>query len=297
MTSERSRLDEGPAGPRLRNTPMRPRAWRELLERDDVAVIESDSGALVLVMERGQLTLHYAFADFESMRGDFLPMFDELKSEIASFDAEHVRIDLVQLPDRTWIEPLLEEADFVEFTEWMDMVHSELDPDQPPPHFPDGVAMRRAQPDDAERIVAIEREALNELADGEAVTLERLDEAAWSSVLEREGVPVAYAINGPVERAEGRILSAVVAPEAQRQGLGRLLLAAATYQLIASEARRAVVRVRPEITPALRATQALGFGAGTRGIEWRRPTDESLIAERRARKRVAGVKARFGGWR
>ena len=285
------------SGPKLRNAPMRPRAWREFLQHDEVASIESDAGALVLAMQDGQLNFHYAFGELEAMRLEFGSLFEQLKGEIGSFDADYVRIDLIQLVNRNWVEPLLRETDFEEFAEWMDMVHPELDPDAPPPEFSQGVTMRRGQADDADRIVEIEAAAYGELADGEQATRERLATAAWVGVLERDGEPVAYAINGEVERAEGRIHSAAVHPDAWGDGLGRQILAAASYQLVASDARRAVVRVRPDIPQALQATQALGFTPGPRGVEWRRPVDEQAIEERREHARLAGVKARFGNWR
>lgn len=281
----------------LRNAPIRARAWRELLEKDDVASIASDGGEMVLALQDGQLNLHYAFADLEEMRREFVPLFDELKAEIDSFDADYVRIDLVQLSDRTWIEPLLAETDFQPFGEWMDMVRLELEPEMLPPEFPDGVTMRRGGPDDSDAIVEIESAAFDEVGDGEATTRARVETAAWVGVLERDGKPVAYALNDEVERAEGHVTSSAVHPDAWGSGFGVLVLAAATYQLVASDARSATVRVRPEIIPALRTTREAGFKAGPRGIEWRRPADEDVIAERRQALRVKGVKARFGGWR
>jgi ribosomal protein S18 acetylase RimI-like enzyme len=276
---------------------MRPRDWRELLVDDDVAAIESDDGGLVLVSQDGQLNLHYGFSDLEDMRVSFIPMFDELKGEIDSFDADYVRIDLVQVPDRTWIEPLLGQSDFKEFGEWMDMVNAELDPDMPPPEFPDGVTMRRATPDDVEAIVDLEGEAYGEHSDGEVATLIRLEDAAWVGVLEQDGEIIAYAANAEVERAEGRVVTAGVHPDERGNGYGKLVLQAATYQLVANEARRASVRVRPAILASLRVTQSLGYRAGLRGIEWRRHVDEDVIAADRLALRLGGVKARFGGWR
>ena len=295
MTMRRQQVEE--SGPELRNAPMRHRAWLELVQHDDVASIESDAGALVLAMQDGQLNLHYAFGELETMRLELGPLFEQLKGEIGSFDANYVRIDLIQLVNRDWVQPLLRGIDFEEFAEWMDMVHPKLDPDAPPPEFSQGVTMRRGEADDADRIVEIEAAAYGDLADGEVATRERLATAAWVGVLESDGAPIAYAINGEVERAEGRIHSAAVHPDAWGEGLGRQILAAASYQLVASEARSAVVRVRPDIPQALQVTQALGFTPGPRGVEWRRTVDEQAIEERRARARISGVKARFGGWR
>ena len=295
MTMERREIDD--AQPKLRNVPIRPRAWRELVASDDVAAIEGDSGTLVLATQDGQLNLHYAFSELEEMRLQFEPLFEQLKSEIDSFDAAYVRIDLVQLPDRTFIEPLLEAVGFTAFGEWMEMVHPDLDPDAPPPQFPEGLAMRRGAADDFARVIEIEAAAFGDLADGEAATAERLADAAWIGLLERDDQVVAYAVTDDVQGARGRIISAAVDPPSWGNGFGSLVLAAAVYQLTANEARRITTRVRPEISQALRVTQDLGFKPGTRGIEWRRPVDERLIEERREQARVTGVKARFGDWR
>ncbi len=295
VTMERRDIDD--AQPKLRNAPIRPRAWRELVVSDDVAAIESDGGTLVLAKQDGQLNLHYAFSDLEEMRLEFVSLFEGLKSEIESFDADYLRIDLVQLPDRTWIEALLEGVGFTDFGEWMEMVHQDLDPDAPPPQFPEGAAMRRGDASDFDRIIEIEAAALGDLADGEAAMAERLNDAAWIGLLERDGQVVAYAITDDVQAAQGRIISAAVDPPSWGNGFGSLVLGAAVYRLTANEARRITMRVRPEVLQALRVTQDVGFKPGTRGIEWRRSVDERLIEERREQARVGGVKARFGGWR
>ena len=296
MTAERRDIAAS-RPPMFRNTPMQPRAWRELLLDDDVAAIESDAGGLLLTLDDGQLNLHYGFADLEEMRLSFIPMFDELKEEIGSFDADYVRIDLVQVPDRTWTEPLLHQTDFKEFGEWMDMVNAELDPAMSPPEFPSEVTMRRATPDDVEAIVELEAEAYGKFSDGEAATLTRLEAAGWVGVLEQDGEIIAYAANAEVERGEGRVVSSGVHPDDRGNGYGKLMLQAATYQLIANDARRASVRVRPEFPAALRVTQAVGYRPDLRGIEWRRHADEDAIAADRMALRLSGVKARFGGWR
>ena len=281
----------------IRNTPMSQRDWSDLLDGDDVAAIESDAGGMVLALEDGQVNLHYGFANLEELRVEFVPMWEELHSELESFEANYVRIDLIQLPDRTWIEPLLTDISFQPNGEWMEMVITEVDPNMPPPEFPDGVAMRRGGPDDADRIVEIESEGYGDYSDGEAATRVRVEQAGWIGILEDNGEAIGYAINDDIENARGRVLSAAVEPDAWGNGYGELVLAAATYQLIASEARSVSVVVRPEVGQALRATQALGYRPGLRGIEWRRTTDEEAIEERLAQIKERGVKARFGNWR
>ena len=295
MTSERRQLER--AAPRLRNAPMRLRQWRDLLASDGVASIESKAGALVLAMRDGQLNMHYGFHELEETRRTFEALFDRLKPRLQSFRADYARIDLVQLPDRTWVEQLLYNVGFRSFGEWIEMEQPELDPQAPPPEVPEGIRLRRATPEDSARIVEIEADAHGGLGDGDAATRERIAGAGWVGVLEEQGELAGYAINAPVADGEGRVLSVAVDPEWWGEGYGQLLLRAATYQLAASGARRAVVRARPEIPQALKTAQAAGYSVGLRGIEWRRLTDEAAVAARWERERQVGVKARFGNWR
>ena len=72
------------------------------------------------------------------------------------------------------------------------------------------------------------------------------------------------------------------------------MLDAAIYQLTANEARRAVMRVRPDISQGIRTARDLGFSPGTSGVEFRRPTDEQVIAERHAQRRAAHDKVKLG---
>lgn len=281
----------------IRNTPIRLRDWRELLESDDVASIEGPDGTLALVEQDGQLNLHYGFSGPEEMRYQFEELFNQLSPEIDTFDAQYVRIDLVQVPDRNWIEPLLHNVDFRDFGGWIDMIRADLDHTAPPPEFPPGIEIRRAEPEDADRIVEIELAAYGDFSDGEMTTRQRLESALWTGVLLRGDQVVAYAINGPVELAHARILSAAVDPSESGNGFGKIVSSAAIYQLTASDARSAIVRVRQEMPQALKVAQDLGFTPGHGGMELRRPVDEQEIIERRQQERYRGMKARFGDWR
>ena len=279
-----------------RNSPRSIDEWEALLDSDAAEVVETDIGEMAIARERGQLHLHYAFDDLEAMKAAWHPCFDALRERIGGSGFPYVTIDLVEHINRRWIENLLAECDFQEMGEWLELVHPGLR-DVVPPEIPEGLTMRRAQPDDAAAIVAIEGAAYGEWTDGKGATLARIEEAGWTGVLERDGEVVAYAINTPVENGRGEVMSCAVTPDAQGDGLGKVILGAATYQLGASDGREAAVRVRPDIPQAARTATALGYLVGRRGIELRRDTDEEVLRQARDDARIRGMKVRFGGWR
>ena len=279
-----------------RNAPRSIDDWEALLDSDTAEVVETDVGEMVLARERGQLHLHYAFDDLAAMTAAWHPCFDALRPSISGSGFPYVTIDLVEHINRRWIENLLAECDFQAMGEWLELVHPGLR-DVVPPEIPEGLTMRRAQPDDNDAIAAIEGAAYGDWTDGEAATLARIEEAAWTGVLERDGEVIAYAINTAVEDGRGEVMSCAVAPDAQGDGLGKVILGAATYQRAASDGREAAVRVRPDIPTAARTATALGYLVGRRGIELRRDSDEAMLQKVRDDARVRGMKVRFGNWR
>jgi GNAT superfamily N-acetyltransferase len=280
----------------MRNRPISTREWRELLETSGATVIDAEVAQMAIIPERGQLTLHWAFADIDTMRQHYAAMFEELKPEIAEADVDFITQDFVQLQNRDWLKPLLDDTDFQFFAEWIEMTHPGLDPEAIP-EFPEGVTMRHATDDDVDRMYEIWTAAYGELIGSPGTFDYYLEHQTWIGALEEDGQVVAFAINGPVEGAEGTIFDAAVAPDAWGKGYGKLVLAAAAYQLTTQEARRATVRVRPDIKQALRNCSELGFRPGIGGLEHRRSTDESANQAHRDARRITGVKARFGGWR
>lgn len=289
------------AQPGLRNTPLRPREWEELLERDDVTSVSLDEGQMALVPRDGQLFLHFAFLGEEEGRQHFAELFSALEDDIEEEGWPYTRVDLVEMMNRIWIEPLLNDADFRQHGEWMEMERRELREDMPAPEIPEGYRMRRATAADHDAIVAIEAAAYGDDTHGEEAMRIRLQQAAWVGVLERseaaDGAVVGYAINGAAQRNVGRILSLAVDPEWWGHGLGRVLIEAAAYQIASQGAGRAVLELDPLIGASIRAARDAAFRPGRRGIEWRRPTDPAVRASIRESERRTGVKARFGEWR
>ncbi|MDA0302473.1 MAG: GNAT family N-acetyltransferase [Chloroflexi bacterium] len=294
--NESRRLIESSSPWTLRNAPVRPRDWRALMDAEGAVHLESDGGEMLLVPDQGELRLHWAYEDIEQMRLLFPRHFDAMKQDISADVADYVTMDLIAVVNRDWFDPLLRDADFAVFAEWMDMAHAALDT-ATVPEFPEGVTMRRATDDDIERLREIWKAAYSDYVDGDRAFDAMVNDAAWAGVLEADGEIAAFALNGEVERAEGRILTAAVAPERWGNGYGKLVLTAAMYQLASKEATRAVLRVRPDIRQALRVCSELGFRHFRSGIEFRRSVDEAAIAAARETRRVGGVKARFGDWR
>ena len=96
----------------IRNTPKSQNEWKKLIDSEGVTSIEADFAQMAIVQEKGQLTVHWAFEDINVMREHFLPMFEELKPEIADADVEFIALDIVQFQNRDWIQPLLTDANF-----------------------------------------------------------------------------------------------------------------------------------------------------------------------------------------
>jgi ribosomal protein S18 acetylase RimI-like enzyme len=295
MTQPRTGAQLGDAL-QTRNMPRSIDDWERLLDSDIAEAVETDTGEMALVQERNQLRLHYAFDDLETMTSAFHPMFEALRPVISDSDYPYITIDLVEHANRRWIENLLTETDFQSTGEWLELEHHDL-VDFEPPEIPQGLTMRRAKTSDIDSIVEIEGAAYGDWTDGEHATRMRFKDADWSGVLENDDGVIAYAINTAIENGRGEIISCAVAPDNQGDGIGRIILSAATYQLASSDAREVTVRVRPDIPKAARSATPLGFVVGRRGVELRRHTDEEVLIQARENARIRGMKVRFGGWR
>ncbi len=297
MNEQRRVIEQAGSLFEIRNTPLRPRARLALLERPDTAHFETPEGELILTVERGQHRLYWGFNDREEMRRAWGGLWAQVKARLEHDGHDYVAMDIAGLTSRDWLLPLFDDADFLFFAEWLEMTHPALNADAIP-EFPEGVTMRRATPDDLPRLQEIWTESHGDYGDGDATWAWIADTHAWAGVLEDEdGDIVAFAANGPVERNTGEVLAAAVAPEAWGNGYGRLVLAAATYQLASNEAVTATIRVRPDIRNALRTCSETGFRHTLAGVEFRRTLDEAAIVQRREERKRDGVKARFGKWR
>ena len=290
------RINESSTVWTLRNAPVRPREWRALLETPGAVHEQDEGGEMLLVPDQGQLRLHWAYLDMEEMRLRFPKHFAAIRKHITADRADYVTMDLVGVVSRDWLDPLFRDADFEFFAEWMEMAQPALDA-ATPPEFPEGITMRRAGEADTGRLCEIWKAGYGEYADGDRSFDAMVKVAGWAGALEREGEVIGFALNGEVQHGEGRVLTAVMDPEHQGHGGGRLVIAAALYQLASKDATLATMRVRPDIRQSLRVCSELGFRHRQSGVEFRRSVDEATIAAVREARRVGGVKARFGEWR
>ena len=294
--NEPRRMIESSSPWTLRNAPVRPRDWRALIELPGATLVEDDGGEMLLTPDLGQARLHWAYTDIEELRLLFPQHFEQVRKQATADRADYMIMDLVAFVNRDWLDPLFRDASLDFFAEWMDMVHPALDTVEVP-EIPDGVTMRRATPADTDRMREIWTDAYGEYADGPRSFDAMMAAASWSGALERQGEIIGFALNGDVERGEGHVLTVAVDPEHQHHGGGKLLLQAALYQLASKDATTAVIRVRPDIKPALRVCAGLGMRHLRSGHEFRRSLDEAAITAAREARRVGGVKARFGEWR
>ncbi len=282
----------------MRNVPMSSREWRELVDIEDTIFVNDADGALALAFIEGEPRLYWSFPGVDEMRSSFPALFEELRPALEDVDADFISTDLVEFLNRDWILPVLQDADFEFFSEWMELVHPQLDPDTIP-DFPEGVTMRRAGDDDLERLEEIWLAAPGDFGDGLGAFDHYVEQSSWAGALtsDEDGAIVAFALNGPTDAPEARIFAASVAPEARGHGYGRAVLQAAMYQLATQGSVRARIRVRPDVPRGLRLASDLGFRQERAGLEYRRINDEQALAERREARRVAGVKVRFGSFR
>lgn len=280
----------------LRNVPLRVRDRERLLGTAGAVHLTNDKGEMLLVPVRGQYQLYWAYNDLETMRLLFPKMWEQIHKQIDTDEADHVQLDLVEVQNRDWFDPMLNAADFFNFAEWMEMVHPDIDPAKVP-EFPDGVTMRRATDSDLDTFSQIWSDAHGELNDGERTFEAMVEEVTWAGALEKDGKIVAFAMNGAIENTEGEILAVCVAPDAWGNGYGRLALAAAAYRHASQGAVRARIKVRPDIKQGLKTAAVCGFRFHRAGVEYRRSVDEDAVGQAREARRFVGVKARFGGWR
>ena len=279
-----------------RNMPRTIDEWEQLLDGGGTHAVETDVGEMAFVEDGGQLHLHYAFDTLEAMKQVWHSMFDVLRPRILDLGYPYLVVDLVEHPNRRWIEALLDENDFEQLGDWLEFTHNDIR-DLAPPEIPEGLTMRRGNEDDHEAVIALEGTAYGDFTDGATATQRRLEEAAWLGVLERDGEVIAYALNSAVEGASGTVLSCAVRPRDQNRGIGKVILGAATYQLASAGGRTATLRVWPEIPRGARIAQAIGYRVGRRGIEMRRDSDEELLVQHRDEQRIRNMRVRFGGWR
>jgi ribosomal protein S18 acetylase RimI-like enzyme len=271
--------------------------WRRL-DRGEGHVVASDEGGVVALLPQVDgLRLHYGFASLEAFRNDFPPLL-ERAAKAAQGEEVIRRIDLqfADLPNRTFVEPVLSACGFAFLEEWLEMILPEVPPDAASPSFPRGYRLRPLVEADAEAFVKLSEVAYG----GPPAPLARV----------REYIATADAMRG-VEAAGGEIVGAVrlskesaatgyvddlaVHPEHHNLGLGSALMRWAVAWLAGQGLRRGRLHVRTDNGPALRVYRKVGFSVSGSGLSYVRPLDEAEVVK--ARKKRPGTYIKFGGWR
>jgi ribosomal-protein-alanine N-acetyltransferase len=133
-------------------------------------------------------------------------------------------------------------------------------PADPLPPPPTGLSFRRAQREDVERVMEIEREGF--LHPWSRELIERELGHAWSQVLLAEeadgGAVVGYIVFWLVHD-EVHVLNVATAIAARRRGVGRALMEAAEGDGRRRGARIATLEVRRSNVPALALYRAIGY--------------------------------------
>ena len=294
MTEERRAIQSN-VDYAVKNQPRSLVRRQELLTDGETVHLPCDGGELILAYENGQQSVHWGFDSVDAMRLNFASLWSAASSSIDRDNIDHIVMNIEQLAQRDLVIPILQQESFELFAEWIELIHPEL-PDAPP-EFSTGISLRRAQEEDLDIFESIWQDSLGELSDGLATFDYFAAEASWAGALELDGKVIGFAFNSLDGSSVGRVLTGAIARDHWGQGYGKELMHAALYQLGSEGVTKAIIRLRPDITQALKTCSGLGMRHHAGGIEWRRSTDETQIQEEIEARRKAGVKARYGNWR
>lgn len=303
--TEMRRLEVGQRGSlveRLRKSPVRsfPMVgddW-DRLEGGEGHVVASDEGGVVALLPRVDgLNLHYGFASLEAFRNDF-PGLLERVARAAQGDEVIRRIDLqfADLPNRTFIEPVLLACGFELREEWLEMILPEVPPDATPPRLPRGYRLRPVVEADADTFVRLSEVAYGEPPAPLARVREYIATAdAMQCVVAAKGALVGAVRLSRQSAATAYVDDLAVHTDHQSRGLGSAMMAWAVAWVAGQGLRRARLHVRTDNGPALRVYRKAGFTVSGSGLSYLRPLDEAEVLKAREEKR--GTYIKFGRWR
>ncbi len=302
---ETRRLEVGQKGSpveRLRKSPVRSFAmfeddWRRL-EGGEGHVVASDEGGVVALLPRVDgLSLHYGFTSLEAFRNDFPGLLERVAK--AAQDEEVIRrIDLqfADLPNRTFIEPVLSACGFEFREEWFEMVLAEVPSDAAAPRLPRGYCLRPLVEADADAFVRLSEVAYGEPPAPLARVREYIASADSMQGVEAPGGAVVAALRLVREpSATGYVDDLAVHPDHQNRGIGTVLMHWALAWVAGQGLRRARLHARSDNAPALHVYRKLGFTVSDSGLSYVRPLDEAEVLKAREKKR--GTYIKFGRWR
>jgi ribosomal protein S18 acetylase RimI-like enzyme len=269
-----------------------------LLETEKSYLVASDEGGVVALLPRVDgLSLHYGFTSLEAFRNGF-PGLLARAAKAAQGEEVIRRIDLQldDLPNRTFIEPVLSACGFELRDEWFEMILPEVPPDAASPPFPRGYRLRPLVEADAAAFVKLSEAAYAEPPAPLARVREYIATAAVMRGVEAAGGALVGAVRlSRQPPATGYADDLAVHPEHQNRGLGTALMRWAVAWLVGQGLRRGRLHVRSDNGPALCVYRKAGFTVSGSGLSYARPLDEAEVE--RARKKRPGTYIKFGGWR
>lgn len=181
---------------------------------------------------------------------DFLwPLIlEQTRSTGATFAAALLTVD--------WLPPLLKASGF-EHTN--DVIFLEWEETSPPPMPPHMGTLRVMKPEDIPVLASVDQRAFDSVwAYSAHLIRTAFEQAALATVIEFEGVPVAYQIT-TVSWHGAHIARLAVDPNWQGQGMGKALVADAIQKHTQQRSMRVTVNTQVDNTRSLHLYRSLGF--------------------------------------
>jgi ribosomal protein S18 acetylase RimI-like enzyme len=270
------------------------------LQRERPELVAAEEAGVMLLEPRGsRALLHYGFASVDALRRDFRRLLEGLAGSLRKDEAASgIFLWLVDLPNRSYVEPVLRECLFELRHEWMDMTLAEL-PDEalPPEEVAPGFILRDSVPAELEAMAAIGQAAFGDDAAPQADFVDRARRLAAMRVLEeRASGRLVGHVGLSLERAQvGKVSLLAVHPDFQRRGLSEAMMRWSLVWLRRQGMRRARLTVLSDNAHAIAIYRKLGFAHERSGLTYRRPTDKRALAAMAQERR--GTYVRFGDWR
>ena len=266
-------------------------------ERPGLIVTEGE-GAVIGFPYRDYLQIHYAFPDFESFRGGFPDMFNQVAAASSKEEAPRGAIlHFRDRPNRGLAETVFWSVALDEGPEWVEMNHVSL-PEQTEPGdaLIEGFTVREATDADLAAIGALdETNDLPPLSANGLLTMAR-ESKTGRLIVDSSGSAVGF-FNLRSEPAGWGIIEAPVIRADLRERLAGPVLRWAIAWLRASGARRVRQMSLLDNNPSLGALRDAGFMPGETGLIYTRTVDAVELQAKLDDRKAHGTHIQFGNWR
>ena len=261
-----------------------------------VAVL--DSGLMLIAPRGGHAWLHFAFDGIESFRRDFPPALPTLVDALAPDEAPGgLYLRFTDLPNRPYVEPVLEASLFEMRYEWMEMNLTDLSPATVPDDLASGFLLRPARTDEFDAFAVVDASAFAQDPWLPVDYMDAVEHAAQMRMLEEHetGRLAGYIILDFDPDGAGKVRVIATHAEFRRRGLGEAMMRWSIAWFRERGAASVRLNVRVDNPPALTLYRKLGFVPGRRGLVYRRPTARDELEAMAANRKGTFIK--FGGWR